>query len=58
MVELHPATRLQAAAWVPDDDPERPWDEAADIAADWICERSELAGASRMCSQGPPLGDF
>lgn len=42
MVELHPATYLQAAAWVPDDDPKRPWDEAADLAADWIWERSEI----------------
>jgi hypothetical protein len=48
MVELHPTTRLQAAAWVPDDDPERPWDEAADIAADWICERSELEGVTAL----------
>ncbi|MDE3721373.1 hypothetical protein PWG71_08230 [Nocardiopsis sp. N85] len=41
MADLHPTTHLQAAAWVPDDDPERPWDEAADLAADWIWERSE-----------------
>lgn len=44
MVDLHPTTHLQAAAWVPDDDPERPWDEAADLAADWIWERSEAEG--------------
>jgi hypothetical protein len=42
MAELHPTTFLQAAAWVPDDDPERPWDEAADLAANWIWERSEI----------------
>lgn len=24
------------AAWVPDDDPERPWDDAANLAVDWI----------------------
>ncbi len=36
MVELHPTTHVRAAAWVPDDDPERPWDEAAELAADWI----------------------
>ena len=36
------ATALQAAAWVPDDDPERPWDEAAELAADWIWQRSEI----------------
>lgn len=45
MAELHPTTFLQAAAWVPDDDPERPWDEAADLAADWIWERSEIEGS-------------
>lgn len=42
MVELHPLTYLQAAAWVPDDDPERPWEEAADLAADWIWGRCEI----------------
>ncbi|GAB3540292.1 hypothetical protein GCM10027403_29850 [Arthrobacter tecti] len=44
MVDLHPTTHLQAAAWVPDDDPERPWDEAAELATDWIRERSEAEG--------------
>ena len=44
MAELHPTTFLQAAAWVPDDDPQRPWDEAADLAATWIWERSEIEG--------------
>lgn len=42
MVELHPAARVQATAWVPDDDPERRWEDAADLAADWIWERSEI----------------
>ncbi|MDQ2846826.1 MAG: hypothetical protein M3Y77_10855 [Actinomycetota bacterium] len=42
MVSLHATTYLQAAACVPDDDPERPWDEAAELAADWIWERSEI----------------
>jgi hypothetical protein len=44
VVELQPATHLQAAAWVPDDAPERPWEEAADLAADWIWERSRVEG--------------
>lgn len=48
MVELNPTTHLQAAAWVPDDDPERPWDEAADLAADWIWERSEIEGVTPL----------
>jgi hypothetical protein len=48
MVELHPITHLRAAAWVPDDDPERPWDEAADLAADWIWERSEVEGVTPL----------
>lgn len=42
VVELHPTTHLQAAAWVPDDEPKRPWDQAAELAADWIWERSEI----------------
>lgn len=45
MAELHSTTFLQPAAWVPDDDPERPWDEAADLAANWIWERSEIEGS-------------
>ena len=42
MADLNPTTHLQAAAWVPDDDPERPWDEAAALAAVWIWERSQV----------------
>lgn len=41
MSDLHPTTFLRAAAWVPDDDPQRPWEEAADLAAEWIWQRSE-----------------
>ena len=48
MAVLHPTTHLQAAAWVPDDDPERPWNEAADLAADWIWERSEVEGVTPL----------
>lgn len=48
MDDLHPTTHLQAVAWVPDDDPERPWDEAADLAADWIWERSEAEGVKPL----------
>lgn len=48
MVELHPTTHLQAASWVPDDDPERPWDEAADLAADWVWQRSEVEGVTPL----------
>lgn len=33
---------------MPDDDPERPWDEAADLAAEWIWERSEIAGVTPL----------
>lgn len=39
---------LRAAAWVPDDDPERPWDEAADLAAEWIWARAEEEGKQPM----------
>jgi hypothetical protein len=48
VASLHPTTHLQAAAWVPDDDPERPWDEAADLAADWIWGRSEVEGVKPL----------
>lgn len=48
MAGLHPTTHLQAAAWVPDDGPERPWDDAADLAADWIWERSEVEGVKPL----------
>ncbi|NLI84514.1 MAG: hypothetical protein GX440_03750 [Propionibacterium sp.] len=48
MVELHPKTHLQAVAWVPNDDPACPWDEAADLAADWIWERSEAEGITPL----------
>lgn len=44
MPELHSTTFLQAAAWVPDDDPTRPWDDAAELAAEWIWERGETEG--------------
>jgi hypothetical protein len=48
VVDLHPKMHLQAAAWVPDDDPQRPWEDAAELAADWIWQRSRTEHA-------PPL---
>jgi hypothetical protein len=45
---LHPSTHLRAAAWVPNDDPKRPWEEAISPAAEWLWERSQAEGA-------PPL---
>lgn len=45
MTGLHPTTHLQMAGWVPDDDPERPWEDAADLAAGWIEERGRAEGA-------------
>ncbi|MHA7134461.1 hypothetical protein [Oerskovia turbata] len=44
MVEPNLTTHPRAAAWVPDDDPERPWDQAAELAARWIWERSAAEG--------------
>lgn len=41
---LHPSTHLRAAAWVPDDVEERPWDEAIALAAEWIWKRSQDEG--------------
>jgi len=34
------AKHAYTAAWVPDDDPERPWDDAADLAFDWVLKRA------------------
>lgn len=48
MPEVHPHSHLRAAAWVPDDDPERPWDEAADLAAGWIWKRADEEGVKPM----------
>ena len=46
--DLHPATHLRAAAWVPDDDPQRPWDEAIAPAARWLWGRSAAEGVSPL----------
>ena len=35
---------IDAAAWVPDDDEERPWDEAADLAVEWIMQEAKIRG--------------
>ena len=48
MADLHPTTHRQAAAWVPDDDPERPWEVAAELAADWIWEHSKIEGVTPL----------
>lgn len=40
--DLHPSTFLRAAAWVPDDVEDRPWDHAVALATDWIWERSRV----------------
>ncbi|MEV0669371.1 hypothetical protein [Mycobacterium sp. NPDC050441] len=46
--DLHPSTHLRAAAWVPDDVEDRPWEEAIALAADWIWERSQDDGLAPM----------
>ncbi|WP_018599570.1 hypothetical protein [Mycobacterium sp. 155] len=46
--DRHPSTHLGAAAWVPNDDPTRPWADAIGLAAQWIWRRSEAEAA-------PPL---
>ena len=43
MVERHPTTYLQAAAWVPFD-LVTPWEDAAAVAAEWIWQRSNVEG--------------
>lgn len=44
----HASTHLRAAAWVPNDDPKRPWEDAISLAAEWLWERSRAEGV-------PPL---
>lgn len=39
--DLHSTTHLRAAAWVPDDVEDRPYEHAIALAADWIWERSQ-----------------
>ena len=39
--DLHPSTHLRAAAWVPDDVEDRPWEDAIAPAAEWIWDRSQ-----------------
>jgi hypothetical protein len=46
--DLNPSTLLRAAAWVPDDVEERPWEEAIALAADWIWERSRDEGKAPL----------
>lgn len=36
------------AAWVPDDDPERSWDEAAELAAAWLLEQARVTGGQPL----------
>jgi hypothetical protein len=39
------------AAWVPDDDPHRPWDDAAALAVEWI-EARIVAAATTLTPHG------
>jgi hypothetical protein len=36
------------AVWVPDDDPERDWDEAAESAAAWLLEQAHALGSEPL----------
>ena len=38
-MDLYPRTHLRSAAWVPDDEFFRPWEGAAQLAAEWIWSR-------------------
>ncbi|MCJ1709551.1 hypothetical protein [Microbacterium sp. VKM Ac-2923] len=40
MEKIPPTTFVRAAAWVPDDH-DRPWEEAANLASEWIWQRSQ-----------------
>lgn len=39
---------IYQAAWVPDDDPQRPWDEALGLAVAWIADRCQEEGATAV----------
>jgi hypothetical protein len=39
---------VEAAAWVPDDDPERPWDDAADLAVEWLLDQAGERGQAPL----------
>lgn len=62
MADLHPKTHLRAAAWVPEDDPQRDWADAVAIAADWLWQRSQIEGVAPVLvtntqkAGGPGLG--
>lgn len=36
------------AAWVPDDDPARPWDDAAALCVEWVVAESEAQGTEPL----------
>lgn len=36
------------AAWVPDDDPDRSWDEAADLAVEWLLQEAARLGSAPL----------
>lgn len=42
------AVSIDAAAWVPDNDPKRPWDTAADWAVAWLMDEVEKRGVSPL----------
>lgn len=42
------AEQRYSASWVPDDDPERSWDEAADLAVDWLLQEASRRGAAPL----------
>lgn len=36
------------AAWVPDDDPQRSWDDAADLAVEWLLREADRLGVAPL----------
>lgn len=48
---------VRSVAWVPDDDPKRDWNVAAELAVDWVEERCKLEGASGILVTNA-LGDL
>ncbi|HWC35471.1 MAG TPA: hypothetical protein VG650_11680 [Mycobacteriales bacterium] len=43
-----PADVPYDAAWVPDDDPERPWDDAAVVCVEWTLDQADKRGIAPL----------
>ena len=46
--------KVHAAAWVPGDDPERPWNDAADLAVEWLLREARARGQRPLLAATVP----